>query len=33
MPSTFPMNELRALELAAAELKAEVIADGAFAMR
>jgi len=33
MPSTFPMNELRTLELAAAELKAEVIADGAFTVR
>ena len=33
MPSTFPTNELSPLELAAAKLKAEVIADGAFAMR
>ena len=33
MPSTFPTNELPPLELAAAEFKAEVIADGAFAVR
>ena len=29
----FPMNELPPLELAAAKLKAEVIADGAFTVR
>ena len=33
MPSTFPTNELRTLELTAAELEAKVIADGAFAVR
>jgi len=33
MPSTFPTNELPTLELADAKLKAEVIADGAFAVR
>ena len=33
MPSTFLTNELPMLELATAELKAEIIADGAFAVR